>query len=510
MGPVDKNINKALLPIQNKAILSHIIEFFPKDTEFVIGVGHFAQQVRDYLSVSYPDRFFQFVTVDNVDGPGSGSGYSLLCCKDYLKEPFMFVPCDGLISGDLRSVPHGNWVGTKLVDPALSIQYCNFIVKDGIVTEIKDKEKCSSDFVAWSGVLFVHDTDVFWESLADPTIIAGESQISNGLKGLVEGPGLFSVEVNWTDVGDWEKYETVHKKENEYDFSKIDEFTFFVNNRVIKFFADKKIVKARIKKARLKPHIFPEVTELGEQFYSYPFVSGKIFYLCSTPTLFRRLLKWLNENVWEPKDVSEEKMKLLCREFYYNKTLGRLELFQKRNPDYQFPKIVNGQNVPPLKKLFESLPWDDIFSGTPTFIHGDLNFDNIIYDEKSDNFVLIDWRQDFAGSLEFGDLYYDISKLLGGILVNYDCIKRGFFQVSQNQDGTFVDFARRISADEYRKILEEFIKLKKLNLSKVRLITGISYLNMAGLHKPPYNFALISYGSKMITEELLSIGKNFE
>ena len=65
-----------------------------------------------------------------------------------------------------------------------------------------------------------------------------------------------------------------------------------------------------------------------------------------------------------------------------------------------------------------------LYEGIPSFIHGDLQFDNIIYNKKLNKFILIDWRQDFAGQIEFGDLYYDIAKLYGGILLNYDYIKK--------------------------------------------------------------------------------------
>ena len=55
MGQVDNNLNKALLPIKNKAVISHIIDFFPTDSEFVVAVGHKSQQVIDYLAAAHFD-----------------------------------------------------------------------------------------------------------------------------------------------------------------------------------------------------------------------------------------------------------------------------------------------------------------------------------------------------------------------------------------------------------------------------------------------------------------------
>lgn len=502
MGPIDKNINKALLPIQNKAIISHIIESFSPDDEFVIGLGYFGQQVRDYLNVAYPDRLFHFVNIDNFDGPGSGPGYSLLCCEKYLQEPFFFIPCDCIFEADFKSVPSGNWIGAKVVDSAESENYCNVLVKDSIVVDIRDKEKCGGDYLAFTGLLYVRDSKEFLQSLKDKTTIKGEHQISNGLKGLVDGSGLFAVEVNWTDVGELEKYQSIQKNESEYNFEKTDEFIYFVNNQVIKFFANKKSVADRVKKSRLNPKTFPKVTGRGEQFYSYPFSPGETFYSSGTPILFKKLLEWLNENLWNSVNIESKTIKELCNEFYYKKTKKRIELFQSRNPNYKFPTKINGKKVQPIIKLVENIPWDYLCSGVPTFIHGDLQFDNIIYDKESDNFLLIDWRQDFAGEIDFGDIYYDLAKLLGGILLNYDYIKKGLFRYIDHEDGVLIDFARRTSAEEYEKLLGEFIVSKGLDLRKVRLLVGIIYINMAALHHPPFNFVLIALGTSMINEEL--------
>ena len=56
MGQVDNNLNKALLPIKNKAVISHIIDFFPTDSEFVVAVGHKSQQVIDYLTAAHSEK----------------------------------------------------------------------------------------------------------------------------------------------------------------------------------------------------------------------------------------------------------------------------------------------------------------------------------------------------------------------------------------------------------------------------------------------------------------------
>ena len=74
-------INKALLPLDGKAIISQIIDKFKQDQKFVIALGYKSDQIVQYLKHSYPKRNFEFVYVDKYFGPGSGPGYSLLCCE---------------------------------------------------------------------------------------------------------------------------------------------------------------------------------------------------------------------------------------------------------------------------------------------------------------------------------------------------------------------------------------------------------------------------------------------
>ena len=62
-------MNKALLPYKNKPIISHIIENFPEDYNFLVILGYLKDQVKDYLLSAYPDRHIDFVEVDDFTSP---------------------------------------------------------------------------------------------------------------------------------------------------------------------------------------------------------------------------------------------------------------------------------------------------------------------------------------------------------------------------------------------------------------------------------------------------------
>ena len=60
LNGLTKYINKSLVGISNRPAISHLIEQFPDDCEFVIALGHKGNLVRDFLELAYPERTFFF------------------------------------------------------------------------------------------------------------------------------------------------------------------------------------------------------------------------------------------------------------------------------------------------------------------------------------------------------------------------------------------------------------------------------------------------------------------
>ena len=195
-------------------------------------------------------------------------------------------------------------------------------------------------------------------------------------------------------------------------------------------------------------------------------------------------------------------MRELCRRFYVDKTRDRLEAFSNKYPAFVEPRRVNGQATVSLSELMANIPWDELCEGVPAFIHGDLQFDNILYDQASGKFCLLDWRQDFGGEIEFGDLYYDLAKLLGGIKLNYSYIKAGLLYVEQHGDDLIVDFAQRYSSSNFTEILRDRVVTMGLSWRRIQLLTGVIYLNMAPMHHPPFDIALMALGRTVLMDAL--------
>ena len=105
-----RNLNKSLVSVVNRPVISYIIDQFPAKCEFVIALGYKGHLVKEFIDLAYPNRKFYFVNIENYKGKGSGLGHTLLKCSKYLQEPFVFTSCDTVIKQKCPA-PKNNWMG---------------------------------------------------------------------------------------------------------------------------------------------------------------------------------------------------------------------------------------------------------------------------------------------------------------------------------------------------------------------------------------------------------------
>ena len=56
LGGLTAHYNKALLPIGRRPVISHLIDWYPPEAEFVIALGYTGSYIRQYLELAYPSR----------------------------------------------------------------------------------------------------------------------------------------------------------------------------------------------------------------------------------------------------------------------------------------------------------------------------------------------------------------------------------------------------------------------------------------------------------------------
>ncbi len=509
LGSLAKYVHPCLLPVNFKPSISYIIEKFPKEKEIVIAVGHKKEHIIDYLHLAYPDRNFTFVEIENFVGPGSGPGHSLLKCKEHLQMPFVFFTADTIVLEEIPE-PDKNWFGIAPVKEPEN--YCTVKIKNNLICQLDTKIQIDNKF-AFIGLAGVKDYDIFFDALENNREpIKGEVQVISGFKKLIE-KRLVPTGFTWFDTGSKENYIETNKSllggNKKFDFSKNEEFLYFVDGKVIKFFANKEHAKKRVERAGILKGLCPEIHGHKGNFYSYKKVDGHVLYDVLNPQVCYDFLNWSKRELWIKKILSEEESKHFkskCKEFYYDKTIKRINDFHEKKEIIDGPNNINGVLVPSLNELLSKVDWEDIYNGVPVRFHGDFTVANILVtreiESQLNKFILLDWRHDFAGLIEYGDLYYDLAKLYKGIILSDVLIKEGMFSFDMGGTSVYYDYFLKQNQVEAKEEYEKFMKENEIDINKVKTITAIALLNMSPLHQDNFNYLVYYLGKSMLHRAL--------
>jgi choline kinase/mannose-6-phosphate isomerase-like protein (cupin superfamily) len=467
-------INKALLPIDNKAAITHIIEQVPIDFEIVVVLGYKANMVREYCEIAHPERTFTFIMDDEY---GAGPGKSILKAKDVLQRPFYFVTVDTILTEPLTSI-RDNWLG--VAPTAMPELYSTVYEEHGQVEEFKNKGANGYD-KAFIGLASIHDFNIFWDEL-DVT----HGEIVTAFYDPQAYNGLSTRTFDWFDIGTLDSYlmvKAIFESGDKYSIPKTNgEFLYRVGNQFIKLFTDTDAISNRIIRSHILEGFVPKLTNSGRYMYAYGWIPGETLYHHDAST-WQMFLDKCQEKLWKPDnaDISHA-----TRKFYRDKTFKRFDMFmENRNESYLMAHNVNGEMTLPIHDLLDSIPWDDLINNYISVqkFHGDLQFDNIILSDDG-SFVGLDWRHDFGGITNSGDVYYDLAKLYGGLLMPYDKIKdeKSYSLVRTPAQIKFTH-ATDDSLLKFVELFKVWLDIENYDFERVRLITALIYLNMAPLHE---------------------------
>lgn len=497
---LSEHINKCLLPLDNKAVISHIIDKTPQDFEIVIALGYKGDMVQEYCESAHPDRNFKFVKVDNYIGPGSGPAYSISKCKEYLQRPFIWVTGDTVITDDLPAV-NDNWLGiypTSIPQLYSTVNVDTSIDNDTVVG-FKNKDENGYDY-AFIGLSGVYEYEKFWEQL---NVESGE--IVSAYYNVEEYSSIKAKKFDWYDVGTIDNYlrsKKLFENSHQYSIPKTNgEFLYKVKNHFIKLCSDKNFISGRIERSKDLDTLIPSLNYCGTYLYSYDWIDGETLYDHDDLNVWKNFLSYANDNLWKKIEV-ENSFKQSCKKFYYDKTIDRLKLFlDRRDESFAGNHTVNGLYTKSIHELLETFDWDNLYAGIPTKIfHGDLQFDNVVY--GTDNkFYLLDWRQDFAGG-NVGDVYYDLAKMYGGILMSYKLMKdtKNFSCFVDNEIVNY-QYETTNSLNQFKNDYEKWIINSSYDLNKVKSITSLIFLNMSSLHEETFG-NLLFFKSKQMLQEI--------
>jgi choline kinase len=496
IGDLTKYTNKALVRIGKKPTISYIIEAYPKEVPIVVTLGYFGDQVRDFLGLAYPDRKFEFVTVDKYEGPGTSLGYSMLQAKDRLNCPFIFHAAD-TITEDVIQAPDHNWIaGFKEGD---STKYASWKLINDDTLVFSEKGATEYDYLHM-GLIGIFEYEKFWQELGKLYTANPNNSTLNDcqtVEKMLASGSRFEMEnyATWRDIGSAAALHSARQTAKDHfdNLDKIDESIFLFDDFVIKFFYDKEVIRKRVERAGILSGLVPEIEGARDNFYRYKFVKGDLYSRVVNPSDFKEFLKWSKENLWTKKEsVSKEEFKKVCKDFYHAKTLKRIEKFLTENNIKDSEEVINGEQVPAINDLIAKIDFDWLSKAEQYRMHGDFILDNIL--KTKDSYCLVDWRQDFGGLTEVGDLYYDLAKLNHNLTVNHDIVNANQFTIKKREHIIDCDILRRENLVSCQKVLDGFIAENGLDMKKVKVLTGLIWLNMSPLHHHPFNIFLYYFG----------------
>lgn len=509
LGDKTKFINKSLIEVGNKPAISFIINTFPDNAEFVVALGHKGNLVKEYLSLAYPKKKFFFKQINPYSGKNSGLGVTLLQCKKLLQKPFVFISCDTIISQKIKNI-NSNWIGYSH-SKDLS-QYRTLNIKKNNVSSFYEKLYNTKYKNAYIGLAGIKDYKIFWSELSKnkfKTKIQGELV---GLKAIMKKKLIKAKKFNWYDIGNLNSYEIVQKiffdKKKPNILPKSNESIWFEDDFVIKFSNDQRFIYRRVKRSKIIKNYVPQILAYGKNMYKYNYVDGKVLSSILTIDLFNRLLLRL-KSFWTQKKLNETQARIFnkkCYRFYFLKTQKRINLFYLNSKKTDEENYINGVKIPKLSKLMKKINWSNFSKGLPGSFHGDLHFENIIYNKSKKKFTFLDWRQDFENNLKVGDIYYDLAKLMHGIIVSHKHVVNNNFTISWKKNYINFGISQSKIYKESLQFYENWIIKNGYNLSKVRILTSIIFLNIACLHHYPYSLFLFALGKSMLFNEL--VGNN--
>ncbi len=216
LRPFTYEMPKALLPIHNKPLLQHTIEFIAKSgfKEIIISVGHLGEKIKDYFKNG--SGYGVNITYLDQNKKEVGTAQPLLQMKKILSEsPFILWYGDVLAKADLadmlefhKSNKNMATMGVTSVDKSSDWGVVN--LKGSSIVEFSERpeEKSNISHLINAGI-YVMDPGIF--EYIKP---ASRSLEIDVLPKLAKEKNLsgYSLEGQWFDVGSLENYEKAVKE----------------------------------------------------------------------------------------------------------------------------------------------------------------------------------------------------------------------------------------------------------------------------------------------------------
>ena len=104
MAILNSTLHKGLLPYKNAPLIWHLISKIPEDLGIVILLGHKSQQIKDFVSITFPNRNIEYIEIVDYTSPNSGTAVSLIQARNKISKSFWYFPCDAYVEDEISDL----------------------------------------------------------------------------------------------------------------------------------------------------------------------------------------------------------------------------------------------------------------------------------------------------------------------------------------------------------------------------------------------------------------------
>lgn len=246
------------------------------------------------------------------------------------------------------------------------------------------------------------------------------------------------------------------------------------------------------------------------EYYAYHtvhelFVNGDLN-IYQWESIFRRI-KFIIDDFKRYK-VTDVNIIPSLEDMYLNKTIQRFNKLRKNVAFENFfteAIFINGNAYKPLNEIIDQLKIlipKMLYDVTEfNIIHGDLCFANMLVDNNFNFIKVIDPRGKFGSFDIYGDIRYEVAKILHSVDGKYDFIIKDLFEITHK--GNSIDYSIQ-NKNETLNLKMVFLDVFKdeigENMKKVELIEALLFLSMIPLHSEnlDHQLAMLATGLNIL------------
>lgn len=480
------NNNPAFVPVISRSTISLVLDFYIEKKIKVYVAIKTGTETNFSRELSFYKENIHVIVLDETSG-----------INDTIKKACLFISETDLIVNVVTSIPK------ELVDKNCTlVGYEVFSHNSYSGLKISEKEilfkskfdKNSIGVNPFQGIIRSSRSDF----QRGASLVENKEDLLKLAEWLHVNIGLSFKYSDWLDTGHEENYPSIRKKIlssrsfNRLIFNQVSGLITKESDNKAKFLNEIDYVNNLPLELQVYfPRIFEvdrEKPSVSMEYYGYPNLSEYQLYRSIDDFQWIRIFQLIEHYISRNRLFKSEISKEEFLAFTFEKSVSRLSEFLDKSEFKEFDEFtINGLSCRSFKLLSDTVKGrlEQMYcSEFHVIMHGDLCFNNILYDIFSETIRFIDPRGSISEEVPsvFGDLRYDLAKLLHSAVGNYDYMVNNLFELEIHQNEIVFEFPLRQNSDILKAECEHLIQNLNVDLRDVYLLMGLLFLSMTPLH----------------------------